>query len=261
MANSTAADYINNRVLRHAVQLRPGYTASPELQQNILDEWQALYDEWDTERNMATNTPRQVFAVTGSGYNANNRDYKIGPNAGASGFVTPLRPEKIVKINLLITTTNPNSRVPINLLSFDDYYDIPVLSVPATGITETCYYEPSAATFPDGVLHFWPPINANSIEIFPFGSLAAPATLAAVVAGTFAPGYENATIYSLAHRCQYLCTKQMGKLNPAIGAWALRARQKVKNINTGNPLVVCDFQNSHPGQGAYDPNLTYAGVP
>lgn len=257
MALSTVADYINNRILRHACQLRPGYTASPELQQDVLNEWAALIDEWNTERNMPFTVPQAIYPITGSGYNANNRDYKIGPTAGATGFVGP-RPEKILKANLLLTSVSPNIRIPIFPVPYDEYFSISALGITAVNITSVLYYEP---TFPNGILHFWPPINGNSIELFTIGVLVAPALLTTVVAGTFPPGYENAIVYTLAHRCQFLCTKEMGPRNPVIGAWALRARQKVMNINRANPKVRSDFQNSGPGVGAYDPNLTYTGDP
>jgi hypothetical protein len=258
MALSTAADYINNRILRHAAQLRPGYTASPELQQDVLSEWQALVDEWNTDRSMPVSVPDYTYAITGSGFAGNYRDYKIGPTAPAGNFIGP-RPEKILLANLLLMNvpTQP-VRIPLRQLSYEEYYSIPALQFSPTNVTEAYYYE---ATFPNGVLHFWPPINGNSIELFTFGVLTAPAALDTVVAGTFPPGYENAVVYSLAHRCQFLCTKEMGKRNPVIGSWALRARQKVKNINAPNPTCLSDFQNNRNGVGAYDPNVTYVGEP
>ncbi len=255
MALSTAADYINQRVLRHACQLRPGYTAGVELQQDVLNEWAALIDEWNLDRNMPLTKPEHTYAVTTNGFNHNNRDYSIGPSG--ADFTGP-RPVKILKANLVISTVTPASRMPLAILPFEDYGDIPVLQLPPTGITEALYYE---ATFPNGVLHFWPPIAYNSIEIWQNAALVAPATLATVVAGTFAPGYENAIIYSLADRCQYLCTKQMGERNPKIAGWALRARQQVRNANAGNPKAYTDFRGGVGGTAQYDPNLTYSGYP
>jgi hypothetical protein len=257
VALSTAADFINNRILRHACQLRPGYTASPELQQNVLEEWEALIDEWNLDRNMPLTKPEYIYAITGAGYLGNNRDYKIGPTAGTTGFVGP-RPVKILKANLLLTDVSPNVRIPLAVLPWEVYGAIPVLDLEATNYTQALYYEP---TFPLGIIHFWQPINGQSLEIWQNGALVAPATLATVVAGTLAPGYENAIIYTLAERCQYLCTKEMGPRNPKIAAWALKARQRVKNSNTGNPKCRSDFQNGRNGTGAYDPNLTYTGQP
>lgn len=257
MALSTCADYINERVLRHACQLRPGYTASPELQENVRQEWAAMIDEWNVDRNFALTKPEFTYAITGSGYNANNRDYQIGPAAAAGNFIGP-RPIRILKANLVITTVTPHVRIPLSVLPWEDYGSIPVLAIPATGVSLAIYYEP---TFPTGIIHFWLPINANSIEIWQNGVNVAPAVLATVVAGTFAPGYENAIVYSLAERCQYLCTKEMGPRNPKIAAWALRARQKIKNNNAGNPPAYTDFSDGRTSAGAYSPNVTYIGVP
>lgn len=255
MALSTAADYINQRVLRHACQLRPGYTAGAELQQDVLNEWLALVDEWNAERRMPFTTPEYTYPVTGAGFKGNNRDYQIGPTA--VDFIGP-RPARILKANLIITTSTPNSRIPLAVLPFDDYGDIPVLTLPPTGITEALYYE---ATYPNGVIHCWPPIAYNSIEIWTQGALIAPATLATVVAGTFPPGYENCTIYTLAERCQFLCTKEMGKRNDKIAGWALKARQRVMSVNQRNPKAFTDFSGGRRGGSAYDPNLTTQGRP
>ena len=255
MALLTAADYINNRVLRHACQLRPGYTAGPELQQDVLNEWLALIDEWNAERRMPFTTPEFTFPVTTAGFKGNNRDYQIGPTG--ADFVTT-RPVRILKMNLVFTTVTPNARVPIIVLPFDDYGDISVLTLPPQGVTLACYYE---AAFPNGILHFWPPISYNSIEFWTQGALVAPATLASTVSGTFPPGYENATIYTLAERCQYLCTKEMGKRNEKIAGWALKARQRVINVNQRNPPAYTDFRDGGDQGGTYDPNLTYSGYP
>jgi hypothetical protein len=250
---STAADYINGRVLRHMAQLRPGWTASPELQQDILQEWLALVDELNAESDMAVSIPQYTYPITGPGYLGNNRDYKLGP--GAPDFNGP-RPSTILKAALLITTTTPNTRIPIRVMPWDEYADIPVLTIPATGIATELYIE---ETFPVAILHFSPPINANSLQIWTSGVMVAPAVLATVVAGTFPPGYENYFVYTLAHRCQYLATKEMGPRNPLIGAWALRAKQRLQNINRTNPECRSDFQTGHSRAGTTSGNLTLIG--
>jgi hypothetical protein len=250
---STAADYICGRVLRHMVQLRPGYTASPELQQDVLQEWLALVDELNAEPNSAPSIPQYTYPITGPGYAGNNRDYQLGP--GAADFNGP-RPAKILKASLLITTTTPNTRIPLTVAPWDEYAAISVLTMPATGIATTMYIEEA---FPIAIVHFWPPINANSLQLWTFGVLVAPALLTTVVAGTFPPGYENFIVYSLAHRCQYLATKEMGRLNPNIGAWALRAKQRIKNLNATNPRAYSDFQTPGAARGTTSGNLTLIG--
>jgi hypothetical protein len=217
-----------------------------------LAEWQALIDEFNLDRNMPLTKPEYTHAITGPGFNGNHRDYQIGPSA--ADWVQP-RPVKLLKANLIFTTTAVNSRVPIDLVSWEEYGNISVLTLPSSQVATTGYYE---ALFPNGVLHLWPPINANSIEFWQNGALVAPATLATVVAGTFAPGYENCIVYTLAERCQYLCTKEMGKLNPKIAGWALKARQRVKNANAGNPKAYSDFQ-TRPTGGTNSGNLTLIG--
>jgi hypothetical protein len=383
--NTTAADFINNRILRHAAQLRPGYTASPELQQNVLDEWSALADEWNVTPDMTPSKPQYSYPIIGAGFHGNNRDYQLGPTA--ADMAGP-RPVRILKANLLVTGTSPSYRIPLQILPWRDEASIPVLAVPASGVTQTVYVE---ETFPNAILHFWPPISggAAQFEFWTEGVLVAPPTLATVigtptapvttipeifnrtaliydstignniapvvtvyasgtaarltgvlrkaiasnltlrvnvngaplitatipaatpvdtvlsftvfsgttaltdgqwlsfditasdsskdtdgiaaftlswgpattapgVTASFPPGYENAFVYELAKRIQYLVTKEMGPWNPNIGAWALRARQKLQNLNRSNPRCRSDFQTSRRG-GVTDFNVTLMG--
>jgi hypothetical protein len=252
MALVTAQDFVT-RTLRHCAQLRPGYVAGPELMADVLSEWNALWADWSLDRRMAPTVPATVYPLAGSGYLGNGRDYEIGP--GAADF-NGLRPIKILKANLLLDVT-PTSRLPLDVLPWRDYGDISVLTVPPTTVTTSVYYEPA---FPIGILHFWPPITAGpKFEFWTDGVLVPPATLATTV--SFPPGYENATVFSLAEKCQYLVTKEMGKVNPKIAGWALHARQWIRNANASNPKCVTDFQ-SHHGRGAggtTSGNLTLIG--
>lgn len=252
MALTTAQDFIT-RVLRHCAQLRPGYVAGPELMTDVLNEWNALWSDWSLDRRLAPTVPGRVLPIVGPGYLGNGRDYQIGP--GAADFNVP-RPIKILKANLLLAVT-PTSRLPLAVLPWRDYGDITVLTVPATQTTTAVYYEPS---FPIGVLHFWPPVTAGpSFEYWTDGVLAPPTALNSTVA--FPPGYENATVFSLAEKCQYLVTKQMGDLNPKIPGWALAARQRIINSNASNPKCATDFQMTR-GRGAggmTSGNLTLIG--
>jgi hypothetical protein len=256
MALSTAADYINQRILRHMVQLRPGYTAGAELQQDVLNEWTAFIDELNLDRNMPLTKPEFTYSVVSTGFHGNSRDFQIGPTA--ADFIGP-RPVRILKCNLIFSSTSPPSRVPVEVLPWEDYGSISVLTVPATGVTTSLYYEP---TFPNGIIHVWPPLSSNALEIWQNGALVAPATLATVVAGTFPPGYENFIVYSVADRAQYLATKEMGPRNPRIAAWALKAKQRIRNANAGNPLAYGDYQNNNSQRhGSNSGNVTLIGTP
>lgn len=253
----TAADYINNRILRHMVALRPGYTSSPEMQLDILTEWIALIDEVNTERNTPYVIPQQVYPIIGPGYHGNNRDYSIGP--GAVDFNGP-RPERILKMNLLYSGSTPKIRLPIEMVPFNYYYSISALDIsPTPTVTNVCYYAPG---FPIGQLSFWPPIAQGEIEIFTNGVLTAPCSLNTVVAGTLPPAYQNWIVYEVAKRCQYLVTKEMearmGPRNPNLAAWALKAKQRLQAINAPNPKMYTDFP-CKPGinEGVFS-NLTWA---
>jgi hypothetical protein len=251
----TAADVVY-RVLRKCAQLRPGWVSSPELASDVLDEWSTLVSDWNAEPDMTVSVPQFTYAIPpGGGYLANHKDFKIGP-AGAD--ITGPRPEKLLKANLLLAGPTL-ARYPLQILPWREYGDIPVLAIPPTSVTTAVYYQPD---YPVGILHFWPPVSGGpSIEFWTYGVLAAPATLATTVVGLFPPGYESAVILNLAARCQYLVTKELGKIDPKIPALALRAKQRIQNVNRSNPTCRSDFQTERGGGGAYDPTVIYTGYP
>jgi len=259
---SSAADYINFRILRHMVALRPGYTTSPEMQNDILNEWIALVDENNAVRASAFVIPQYIYQIVGPGYHGNNRDYSIGP--GAADFNGP-RPERILKMNLLLQSAQPVVRIPIEMVPFDYYYSIAALDIyPTPTVTNICYYAPG---FPIGQLSFWPPISSQAIEIFTTGVLVAPASLNTVVAGTMPPAYENWFVYELSKRCQYLVTKEMemrmGPRNPNIAAWALKAKQRLQAVNLPNPKMYTDYPSQLRGQdqGVFSNMVWASGEP
>jgi len=254
----TAQDVIY-RVLRHCAQIRPGYIASPELLNDCLLEWTALWDSWELDGNMSPAPVRAVYAFPANGgYLGTFRDFEIGP--GAPDFNGAL-PVSIKKANLLLATT-PTSRLPLAIRNWEQYGSIAVLTLPATGVTTELYYEPASpmgipsAAF--GIIHVWPPVSHGpSLEFWNDGSLSSPVTLNTIV--SFAHGYENATVFSLAEKVQYLCPKEIRRPNPKLAAWALKSRQSIRNANQSNPKARSDFQTGRRGGGSTSGNLTLIG--
>ncbi len=241
----TAQDYIQ-RAFRKCGQMRAGYTPSPEMLNEGMDEWNVLFDSWNADRTMNYTEPDFVFPVTGEGHGSMGNSqtwggtgYDIGPTA--TDFVC-IRPTKISRINLLLTDTAPAfpTRIPLfQLDSLEDWGSITTIQLTPGTVTTTFYYDPQ---YPNGVIWLWPPLNGNSLEIFTWGVLTPPATIDEIWSAP--PGYSDAIILSLAEKLWPLCTAEFmpRKLSlQYISGNAYAARQRVKRLNAKHPHAINDF--------------------
>jgi hypothetical protein len=256
MALTTAQNYIY-QALRKCGQLRPGYTASPELLADALSEWQMLFDSWAAERTMGFSIPTYVYPVTGPGSQSGGNGYQLGPTA--ADWVGP-RPESIVRANLKMTSVGPQPvYLPIRMLSAEDWASLAIRQIPGINVTNLAYWDPQ---FPNGVFNVFPPLTGNAIELFCWQGFAAPATLATAYSAP--AGYMDAVILSLADRLLPMCTKDVviRPVNPIkLAGMAHAAREKVRLVNRPIPTLKSDFRGGSKPSGYYDPNVSWTGEP
>lgn len=322
---STAQDFIY-AAFRRCGQMRAGYTLQPELLNDGLNEFGAMFDGFNAERTMAYSVPDYVYPIgskTGlNGIYGPNIQFLIGPafsftgttvinsssvavantfgliigqyvtgtgipagtwitaisiNAGvtlsalatASGtvsitvnpdFVGP-RPEKIIRMNLVYTATPHPIRLPVSMISVEQFSAISALAINPINVNVVCYYDPQ---YPCGVLNVWPPLNGNELEIFTWGFLTPPTDLAAAV--NLPPGYQDVMIYGLAMRLWPMCTSQQG-FNRVPHSFlinqAMIAANKVRRVNAPRPKLANDFSGGRQnrGVGVCDWDLLLAGIP
>jgi len=263
---ATAQDYIYMS-LRNCGQLRPGYTSGPELLNDGLLQLQYMFDRWNSVRTNMYSEPDYVFPVTGPGHGTTGNGqtfggtgYQIGPTA--ADFVVSQRPEKIARMNLYLTSSSPTSpaRVPLEQISMQEWMDLPILQFPATNVTTTFAYDPQ---WPNGVIWVYPPLNGNSLEIFTWGFLTAPTTLASAM--SFPPGYIDAIIWDLTCRMWPLVTLDaMPHKLPLAQCKSNRdlAIADVRRVNAPKPRMRCDFQTGRGGISASsDWGALLTGVP
>lgn len=78
--------------LRKCGQLRPGYMSAPELLQDALAEYQAMYDGWNAERTLNYTIPDYIYnistATSLNGIYGQNVQFSIGPAFTVSGNTT-----------------------------------------------------------------------------------------------------------------------------------------------------------------------------
>lgn len=261
----TAQSYIY-MALRNCGQIRPGYTPSPELLADGLQQFQMIFDRYNAERTMQFTMPDYVFPIAGPGHGTtgNNQSfggtgYQIGPTA--LDFVAN-RPESIVRMNLYMTSASPSSptRIPMDQISMEQWMNIVTIQLTPINVATVFAYDPQ---YPNGVIWIWPPLNGNSLEIFTWGFLTPPSTLDAQM--SLPPAYQDAIIWHLTQRLWPLCTQDiMPHKLPLqfINGQKAKALADVRRINAPMPKLVSDFRGgSNRNTGVCDWGLLLAGVP
>lgn len=255
MALTLASDLIY-QALRRIGHLRAGYTAQPELMTDALNEWALMFDSMNTDRLNEYTNPDYVYPVTGAGSQSGGNGYDVGPTA--TNWVGP-RPTSIIRANLVQGTGSSKVYIPLTPISQEQWAALAVRAIPASGYTSEFFYDPQ---FPNGVFNVFPPLNGNSIELFQFGVLVVPATLATAYAAP--PGYAEMVVSALAGRLYYMVPKLlMPEKKPynIVAAQAIVAREKLQMLNRPlNPLEN-DFHGGGLPDGYFDRYITATGEP
>lgn len=269
MALTTAKNYID-QAFRKIGQMRPGYSVSPELYADAINEWQLLFDGYNAQRTMNYTEPDYVFPVTGPGHGTTGNGqtfggtgYTFGPTAVDFAISVP-RPPAIVRMNLYYTASNAGqpTRLPLSQISMEEWMNIPVIQIqPAINVATTFAYD---AQWPNGVIWIWPPLNGNSLEIFTWGNLSVPSVTTDLV--SIPQGYGDLVVFQLASRLYSMATKQMYEHQNSI-QWirgqAEIARQRVAAVNAPMPRMRNDFISGSRANTGGDNSwsLLLAGVP
>lgn len=78
----TASDFIYT-AFRRCGQMRPGYTNSPDLLNDGLNEFKAMYDGWNAERTLNFSIPDYIYPISGAtslnGIYGKNIQWTVGP--------------------------------------------------------------------------------------------------------------------------------------------------------------------------------------
>lgn len=254
MALVTATDFIY-QALRRLGHLRPGYTASPELLADALTEWGLLYDTLNTDRLNEFTNPDFVYPVTGPGSQSGGNGYQVGPTA--LDWVGP-RPTSIIQANIVQGSGSSKVYIPLTPITQEEWASLSVRTIPATSVTTMFWYDPQ---FPNGVFNVFPPLNANAVELFQFGVLAVPATLATAYSGP--PGYAEMVVSGLAERLYYMVPKELmpqKKPYQAIAGQAKVALDKVRMLNRPCNILPNDFHGGNDRAGSFfDSNIRWTG--
>lgn len=173
-----------------------------------------LVDNWNAEREAVWAEEFHTFAFV-----ASQQDYDLGPTGD---WVLASRPVGLDGANVIITSTSPSVRNPINIRDYQWWMNLSVRSV-STSFPTDVYYEPS---WPDGVLHFWPvPSLTYDCELV-VRVLLSQLTLNGSL--NMPPGYQNAIMLTLA---EGLAGSYGRQVKPMTTKLAAEARVRIFNNN------------------------------
>lgn len=218
----TARELIT-RTLRLAGVTASGETPSATDLADSLGVLNEMLDEWNTERLLAYTVTRAEYTLT-----SNKDSYTIGPG----GDFDTVRPVRIEEAYVKISTSGPNTELPLKIIYDEEYADIPVKTV-TSSIPRKIY---NNGDFPLSTLYLWPiPSVANTLILYTWEQFSNVASLDTSL--TFPPGYMSAIRYNLADR---LALEFGFEASASIKEKAVTTRAKIKSNNISPVYMDCD---------------------
>lgn len=152
---------------------------------------------------------------------------------GSSGAtITADRPQKIEAANIVLTSSDPNVEIPLEVLNVQQYAGIPLLNT-GTDIPLRLYYVP---TWPNGSIYLWPYLNAAcKLHLFTWKRLSTALTLATTF--TFPDGYNEVMRSNCAVR---LCIEWGHPVDPDLRELARTSKAAIMAHNSRPLLQDCD---------------------
>jgi hypothetical protein len=217
----TAQDLITAALKRIAV-VGGGQTPSAEDSADALLRLNALLDSFATERLFIPSITRTTWTMV-SGTAA----YTVG----SGGTVNVARPVYVQDVRFQDTSQSPTLEMGLDLLTDQDYANIPQKSATSTYPT-SYYYNPTFTGTGLATLTFWPVPTSSTLQ----GVLYAPATLTQIAALsttlTLQPGYQ----WFLQEQLAVLLAPEFGIA--ASGELRESAREAKANIKRANIRLV-----------------------
>jgi hypothetical protein len=177
--------------------LEAGQPALPgEEAQFLTDRLVMMVDSWNLDPTLVPWYQQQIFSLV-----PNQQSYLIGPNAPDWNAPRPIRLDPDAT-NLILTSATPNVRLPLAVLTVEQWANI---SIPSLAITfpQGCYLDRSVVTgtnngspYTASRISVWGvPTSVNQIELFYWWAMTVGALNAPVTIG---PGYFRALMLNLA---------------------------------------------------------------
>lgn len=240
MPSVSALDLIKEALMEIGAYSQ-GETPSAEDAAFGLSKLNRALDSWSAKKLNLYNVDFNSYTLTPS-----LQPHTIGPT-GAT-FTVAQRPVRIENAAIIINTSSPNVRCPLNIRNDDWWANLRVRDV-MTSLPTDVYYSPS---WPNGSLYLWPvPTLAYGIELETWTLLSQIPNLTTTI--SLPPGYQDALTYTLALT---LCPAFAKPADPVLVAAWQKAMQIIQSVNSTAPLMTTrDF--GMPRAGPERPYFNY----
>jgi hypothetical protein len=182
-----------------------------------------MIDSWKLERLIAYQVAIDRYTLT-----ADQATHTIGP----SGDFVAERPTRIVKANLVITDTDPESHLPISIIESAKEWGMLTVTDQTSNYCDYLYCD---YAYPDATIYLYPYLtDAYDLELFTWKQLSKFVALTQNV--LLPPGYYEAMMLTLAEK---LCSSYGVPMETrrTVSMDAAMARSKVKSHNSIAPLI------------------------
>lgn len=227
-------DLIADAYVKNGIQA-PGEATVAERADYALREANRMIGQWNIQNLLIFTTDIRVFPLTAR--TLPTYWYTIGPTGD---FVTA-RPNIIKKANLVLTTSSPTTRVPIDIYDDLQWGDIPTPALGAGAYPTALYND---GDYPNSKLYLnpYPTITQNSLELYV--ERVTSAFTAITDSFQMPDGYEDAFMLTLSER---LC-EGVREIPATLKNAAAMARAAVKSVNSKSPkMSTSDSGMPHSG--------------
>lgn len=236
---SYSAQDIINQAFRDLGVLRTGQGAPADLVADALISLNQLIDSWLIDGLMVYCIKAEIFDFATS-----QNAYTIGPS-GAD--FTADRPVRIEEANCILTSPTPTIRVPIGIITMDEWAGISVRDI-SNNIPLYLYYDGGFDnSLGYGTINLWPQPQAGyQLEIFTWKQLNAFPDLATSI--ILPPAYALALRKNLAVSIAPMCglyaktseNVSVMQFFPLVEKQAIQAKGKIMTANIRPKMLGCD---------------------
>lgn len=232
---STSVDSLVKDAMRDLGCLRAGMTPSTDQLNEGQRAINQLAEMWLLDELMVYTTSIATYTLV-----AGTQNYIIGEGSGAA-FSAP-RPIRIEYANLVLNNVTPNVRLPIELISDQQWADVRVRGISNALPTKLYYDGGFSTTTGNAIIALWPPPNAAYLlELFTWQQLTGQLNLS--TGYLFPPGYTLAFRKGLA--CQLAPMMAIYQKIPQVLLDRLEYQYRealvaIRNYNAAAPIMYGD---------------------
>jgi hypothetical protein len=231
----TALDLIT-RSLKALGAVAAGETLPDDEAEDGLVALNAMLGSWNAESTMVIGELISTYTLV-----SGTQTYTIG----SGGVFNATRPQKITQANLIYSGVTPNTRLPLDIIDYQQWSDIRILSQPSNTFPSRLYCD---YNFPLATIYLWgSPGSSLQLELYTWQAL----TTFALLTTTFSlpPEYDEALVYNLALRLAPMYDREPSQM---VMALAISSKAAIQRLNSTSPIMWPDAAVSGVTQGIFN---------